>query len=137
MLTPELHAHCIHILRSQIGPITKGRIFVALAEDAGIRLGSGRQKGKTVTVAAFAKSLRLNPRTVRWWLRALRELADDPELLDAVEREILPIKTALRLKRSREKDALCTVTDEDRALAAATWEVTCSDLRDSLPQLHD
>src|SRR5438067_1517213 len=88
-LTPELRGHFVRLLRSQVGPITKARTFVALAEDAGIRLGTpGRQSGKTATVAAFARGLGLEPRTVRWWLRALRDLADDAQLLDAVEREM-------------------------------------------------
>jgi hypothetical protein len=138
-LTPEFRAHFVRLLRSQVGPITKARTFVALAEDAGIRLGTpGRQSGKTATVAGFAKSLnpRLNPRTVRGWLRALRVLPAHPDLLALVEAEELSIKAALRIAGAREKDAANTATDEQMAHAAATWRVEHADFRDLLPTLR-
>jgi hypothetical protein len=105
------HALKMNLLRRHLGPVEWANAFRKLAEARGLRVGSGRQGGKTDTLAVLSAELGVAPRTARRRLRLAERLADHPDLASRVDRGELEGSRAEELARER-------VYEERRASAA-------------------
>jgi hypothetical protein len=95
------HALRMNLLRRHLGPVEWANAFRKLAEARGIRVGSGRQGGKTDTMAVLAAEMGVAPRTARRRLRLAERLADHPDLAARVDRGDLDATRAETLARER------------------------------------
>jgi hypothetical protein len=95
------HALKMNLLRRHLGPVAWAEAFRRLAETRGLRIGSGRQGGKTDTLAVLAAELGVAPRTARRRLRLAERLAAHPDLGARVDRGELDAGRAEDLARGR------------------------------------
>lgn len=95
------HALRMNLLRRHLGPVEWANAFRKLAEARGIRVGSGRQGGKTDTLAVLSAELGVAPRTARRRLRLAERLAGHPDLAGRVDRGELEASRAEQLARER------------------------------------
>ncbi|HEV8063541.1 MAG TPA: ParB N-terminal domain-containing protein, partial [Acidimicrobiales bacterium] len=95
------HALRMNLLRRHLGPVEWANAFRKLAESRGIRVGSGRQGGKTDTLAVLSSELGVAPRTARRRLRLAERLAAHPDLAARVDRGEMEASRAEELARER------------------------------------
>src|SRR5438093_131709 len=128
------------LLRGEYCLLQWARTVQAILAERMIRRGSGRQK-KAATLAGFAAEIGRPERTIRHRLamaeKVERELADRPDLLEAVEAGTVEPGRALRIRRQEARAAMCAITAEHLAAARATADVRCCDFRELLSELRE
>lgn len=126
------HVRKINLLRRQLGPVEWAQQFRAMAEERGVRLGSGKgdPTGKADTVSALAGEVGVHPRTARRRMQLADELSDHEDLAEKVDREEMTAKRARRVAREREAEQRADAELADPTPIHHDADVRLCDFRD-------